>query len=92
MGGLKGKKIGGMGLAFKPDNDDIRESLSFKVKKLLEMKMAHVLVTDEYVSGTMPLKRFLDEVEGIVLGVPHSAYGNIKPKVPYVDCWNIWPR
>ena len=88
MGGsLMGKKIGVMGLAFKADNDDIRESLSFKVKKLLEMKMAEVLVTDEFVPGTMPLKKFVKEAEGVILGVPHSAYKRLKLKQPFVDCW-----
>ena len=91
MGGsLMGKKIGVMGLAFKADNDDIRESLSFKVKKLLEMKMAEVLVTDEFVPGTMPLKKFVKEAEGVILGVPHSAYKNLKIKKPFVDCWGCW--
>ena len=91
MGGsLKGKKIGVMGLAFKADNDDIRESLSFKVKKLLEMKMADVLVTDEFVPGTMPIKKFVKEAEGVILGVPHSAYKNLKIKKPFVDCWGCW--
>ena len=93
MGGsLKGKKIGVMGLAFKADNDDIRESLSFKVKKLLEMKMAEVLVTDEFVPGTLPLKKFMRECDGIILGVPHSAYKGLKIKKPFVDCWGCWPR
>ena len=91
MGGsLKGKKIGIMGLAFKADNDDIRESLSFKVKKLLEMKMAEVLVTDEFVPGTMPLKKFMKEADGVILGVPHSAYRKLKIKKPFVDCWGCW--
>ena len=91
MGGsLKGKKIGVMGLAFKADNDDIRESLSFKVKKLLEMKMAEVLVTDEFVPDTLPLKTFLKEADGIILGVPHSAYRKLKIKKPFVDCWGCW--
>ena len=90
--GLKGKKIGIMGLAFKADNDDIRESLSFKVKKLLEMKMAEVLVTDEFVPGTMPLAKFLKAAEGVILGVPHSAYRKLKIKKPFVDCWGAWRR
>ena len=90
MGSLKGKRIGVMGLAFKPDNDDIRESLSFKVKKLLEMKMAKVLTTDEYVEGTMPLKDFVKAADGVILGVPHSAYRKLKIKKPYVDCWGCW--
>ena len=91
MGGsLKGKKIGVMGLAFKADNDDIRESLSFKVKKLLELKMADVLVTDEFVLGTMPLRKFIKVCDGIILGVPHSAYRKLKIKKPFVDCWGCW--
>lgn len=92
MGSLAGKKIGVLGLAFKPDNDDTRESLSFKVIKCLETKMATVLKSDEYVPGTMALRRFLKECDGIILGVPHSAYKTLRPKVPYVDCWNVWPR
>lgn len=90
MGSLKGRRIGVMGLAFKPDNDDIRESLSFKIRKLLEMKMADVLVTDEFVPGTMPLKKFVKEADGIILGVPHSAYRKLKIKKPFVDCWGCW--
>ena len=92
MGSLKGKKIGVLGLAFKPDNDDTRESLSFKVIKCLETKMAKVLKSDEYVAGTMPLREFMAECDGIILGVPHAEYKLLKPTVPYVDCWNVWPR
>jgi len=92
MGSLKGKKIGVLGLAFKPDNDDTRESLSFKVIKCLETKMATVLKSDEYVAGTLPLAKFMKQCHGIILGVPHAAYRKLKPRVPYVDCWNVWKR
>lgn len=92
MGSLKGKTIGVLGMAFKPDNDDTRESLSFKVVKCLETKMAKVLTSDEFVPGLTPLKDFMKACDGVILGVPHSAYRKVKVKVPYVDCWNVWPR
>ncbi len=93
MGGsLAGKRIGVLGLAFKPDNDDTRESLSFKLVKCLETKMAKVLTSDEHVPGTTPLAEFMERVDGIILGVPHAAYRSLRPAVPYVDCWNAWPR
>lgn len=92
MGLLQGRKVGVLGLAFKADNDDTRESLSFKVVKCLETKMATVLVSDEFVKGKMPLDEFMRECEGIILGVPHSAYSSLRPDVPYVDCWGVWPR
>lgn len=92
MGCLKGRRIGILGLAFKPDNDDIRESLSFKVKKLLELKMAHVLLADHYVADTLSPQELLRQSEGIILGVPHADYHTMIPSCPYVDCWGVWPR
>ena len=92
MGSLRGRRIGILGLAFKPDNDDVRESLSFKIKKLLELKMANVLLSDTYVADTLPLDQFLQQAEGIILGVPHSVYRSLTPGCPYVDCWGVWPR
>jgi UDP-N-acetyl-D-mannosaminuronic acid dehydrogenase len=92
MGSLQGRRIGILGLAFKPDNDDIRESLSFKLRKLLELKMAKVLLSDLHVPGSMPLAQLLAEAEGVILGVPHTEYLACVPPVPYVDCWGVWPR
>ncbi|MDR1196311.1 MAG: nucleotide sugar dehydrogenase [Endomicrobium sp.] len=90
MGSLKGKNIALLGMSFKPDNDDIREALSFKIKKRLEFKMANVLTCDPYIKNMTPLEEALSKADGIILGMPHSAYKNVVPKVPYVDCWNCW--
>ena len=60
------------------------------MRKLLEMKMAKVLVTDEHVPSTMPLRQFVKEADGVILGVPHTAYRKLKIKKPYVDCWGVW--
>ena len=91
MGSLEGKKIGILGMAFKPDNDDIRDSLSYKLKKILELKMATVLDTDRFQPSHSRLKAVIDEADGLVLGVPHKEYLSIDLKgKPYVDPWGVW--
>jgi len=92
MSTLKGKNIALLGMTFKANNDDTRESLSFKIKKQLEFKMAHVLVHDPYVASSVSLDVVLDKADGIILGTPHKEYKNIIPKVPYIDCWDFWSR
>jgi UDP-N-acetyl-D-mannosaminuronic acid dehydrogenase len=79
-------------MTFKANNDDTRESLSFKIKKQLEFKMSDVLVHDPYFSASISLEEVLEKADGIILGTPHKEYKDIKPEVPYVDCWDFWPR
>jgi UDP-N-acetyl-D-mannosaminuronic acid dehydrogenase len=92
MGNMKDKNIALLGMTFKANNDDTRESLSFKIKKLLEFKMANVIINDPYVPSTLPLNKVLEKADGIILGVPHKEYKDILPKVPFIDCWGFWPR
>lgn len=89
-GSLINKKVAILGMTFKANNDDTRESLSFKLKKLLEIEMAEVLESDPYLPGSVPLERALAEAEGIILGVPHGEYLDLQPSVPFVDCWGVW--
>ncbi len=89
-GTLRNRKIAILGMTFKANNDDTRESLSFKLKKLLEIEMAKVLECDPYLPGAIPLERALTEAEGIILGVPHNEYVDLRPTVPFVDCWGVW--
>jgi len=92
MGSLTGKKIALLGMTFKANNDDTRESLSFKIKKLLEFKMANVLTHDPYIPSSAPLDEVMKKAEGIILGTPHKEYKNLAPKVPFMDCWDFWSR
>src|SRR5262249_23268728 len=46
---LSSKTVGILGMTFKADNDDTRESLAFKLKKLLELECKEVICTDPYV-------------------------------------------
>jgi len=90
MGTLKNKKIGLLGLTFKPNNDDTRESLSYKIKKELEFKMAKVMMVDPYVEGTVSLNEVIKKADGFILGTPHDEFKSLKIKKPFVDCWNVW--
>lgn len=87
---LKGKKILILGMTFKANNDDTRNSLSFKVKKLLDFKLAKVSYHDPYVKNSARLDEAISQADGVILGVPHKEYLNLKPSQPYVDCWNVW--
>ncbi len=75
-GGLGGKTIGILGMAFKAESDDTRASLSYKLRKLLSWAGARVVCTDPYVSDDrlVPLQQVLDESEILVLGAPHRDY------------------
>ena len=84
------KKIAILGMTFKANNDDIRESLSFKVKKLLEIEMAHVIEYDPYLENKMTMEQVLAEAEGMILCAPHREFSHIIPRVPYEDCWGMW--
>lgn len=93
MGGsLCRKKIAILGMTFKANNDDTRESLSFKLKKLLEIEMAYVIESDPYLKDSVPLQQALQDADGIILGVPHDEYLELQIKVPFVDCWGIWNK
>lgn len=82
--------VGVLGMAFKGDNDDIRESLAFKLKKLLRIECKQVLCTDPFVKGEgiVPLDEVLQKAEVLVIAAPHTAYKSLKPKQPVLDPWN----
>ena len=88
--GLADKTVGILGLAFKGDDDDTRESLAFKMKKLLELEARAVLCTDPYVKGdfVVPLERVLAEADALVIAAPHREYKELAPRQPTLDPWN----
>jgi UDP-N-acetyl-D-mannosaminuronic acid dehydrogenase len=53
---LKKIKIGILGMSFKAECDDIRSSLSYKLKKNLETVCKEVICTDPYVTEDQSLK------------------------------------
>jgi UDP-N-acetyl-D-mannosaminuronic acid dehydrogenase len=89
---VAGKKIGLLGMTFKPESDDVRESLSFRVKKLLEFKGAKVFWHDPYLEGSEDLESLLAQVECLVLTTPHKVYRSLEFTQPIVDVWGIFNR
>lgn len=96
MGGLSGRTVGILGMAFKGDIDDTRDSLSFKLKKLLEFQGATVLCSDEFATGDgwATKEELVERCEAIVVGVGHSSYrGLVVPeRVRVIDLWNVVRR
>lgn len=89
---LKNLTVGILGMAFKAESDDIRSSLSYKLRRILRYKAANVLCTDPFVTtdpNLVPLEEVLAKADVLVIGAPHSAYRSLKPKQAVVDIWNL---
>jgi len=84
--------VGILGMAFKADSDDIRSSLSYKLKKLLRFQAQRVLTTDPLVkddADLVPVEEVVAKSDLLIIGVPHSAYRNLDFKGKAVlDIWS----
>ena len=91
---LKKKKILILGMAFKADNDDIRDSLSFRLRKKLLLETTKVYSHDPYIKpfNKYNVKDLIKKCDVIFIGCPHTKYKNIKfPKnKKIIDCWGIF--
>lgn len=90
---LNGAKIGILGMAFKSDSDDTRDSLSFKLAKILRFHGALVYCSDEYVKNPSFISKeeLLATCNTIIIGVPHGAYRHltVPDETHVIDLWNV---
>ena len=92
---LSSMTVGILGMAFKGGSDDIRSSLSYKLKRILEFKADAVLCTDPYVTvdpGLHPLDEVISRSDLLVIGAPHPEYRTLATDKPIADIWNVLGR
>jgi UDP-N-acetyl-D-mannosaminuronic acid dehydrogenase len=92
---LRSMTVGILGMAFKAESDDIRSSLSYKLRRLLRFRAQAVLSHDPYVTADpdlLPLDEVLARSDLLVIGAPHDQYKDLGTDKPVVDIWNLLGR
>lgn len=89
---LSGLTVGILGMAFKGESDDVRSSLSYRLKRLLNHRAGSVLTTDPYVTtdlDLLSLDEVLERADLLVVAAPHEAYRGLRVSTPVADIWGI---
>lgn len=82
-----------LGMAFKGNNDDPRESLSYKLKKRFEIEALEVICHDPYVrdNSLVDLTEVKRRADIIVIAAPHAVYAEEDWSLKVViDMWNFY--
>jgi UDP-N-acetyl-D-mannosaminuronic acid dehydrogenase len=86
--------VGILGMAFKGGSDDPRDSLAYKLRKILTLKARETLCTDPYVVDErfLPLDDVLKRADLLVIAAPHPDYADLETDKPLVDMWGLTGR
>ncbi len=106
LGSLQDKKIAALGMAYKPDVDDLRESPATEVVYLLQKEGAQVCVWEPFkpdanlqnIEMGSSLEATIRDADALVLLVKHTEFVNLNPDEiatktrarVAVDCVNGW--
>ena len=106
LGSLKGKKIAALGLAYKPDVDDLRESPAAEVVHLLQKEGAQVKAWEPFkpdanlngIHMAASLESAIEDADAVILLVKHTEFIKLDPATfasqtnarVLIDCVNGW--
>lgn len=107
-GSVKGKRIAALGLAYKPDVDDLRESPAVETVKILQKEGAQITTFEPFkpefvIKGTNPassLESTIKDADILLLLVGHNQFKELKPESVkkqtnakiIIDAVNGWER
>jgi UDP-N-acetyl-D-mannosaminuronic acid dehydrogenase len=75
IGSLSSRRVAVLGLTFKRDTDDERDSLAPKLIRLLERELADVAVCDPHApSPTQPLEQAVQDADVVIVATNHSEF------------------
>jgi UDP-N-acetyl-D-mannosaminuronic acid dehydrogenase len=88
LGDLNGKKVAALGLAYKPDVDDLRESPATEVVHILQKEGAQVKCWEPFkpdakmdgIHMAASLNEAVQDADMILLLVKHTEFGALNPK------------
>jgi UDP-N-acetyl-D-mannosaminuronic acid dehydrogenase len=96
---IKGKKVAILGMTFKANSDDTRNSLAFKLRRQLQFRGFEPVCVEPHVDNFQTI----DAIKGsaaVVLMTPHDQFKDLgsivktvdNPECWFVDLWGFWPE